>query len=428
MSQFGHRHLARLGLPALPLAFVALPLYVIWPHYFANQFGVSLGLIGAVLLLARLADALLDPALGLWIDNVLRRGSETLLRRTWLAGTLLSAGFLLLFFPNWLTGPSVTVEVLMLLVLVALLISYLCYSFLNIALQTWGARLGGDVPMRSRLVGWREGLGLCGVILASLIPAWGGIPALVSGFVLLLGLSLWAWWYAPRPSDSHTVSPVPQAAWRSLLRPWRHAGFRRLLMVFMLNGIASAVPATLMLFFIQDRLQLPSSMQTQFLGAYFLSAAVSMPLWLMCISRFGLRRSWLAGMLLAVAVFIWTLGLGAGDDIAYTVVCLLSGLALGADLIAPGALLNGMLQNDQSDEQHSGAFFGWWQVVTKLNLALAAGLGLPLLQWLGYASGSRDAPALLALSWAYALLPCILKLLAAAVLFFSAKTLQNWES
>ena len=108
--------------------------------------------------------------------------------------------------------------------------------------------------------------------------------------------------------------------------------------------------------------------------------------------------------------------------------CLLSGLALGADLIAPGALLNGMLQNDQSDEQHSGAFFGWWQVATKLNLALAAGFSLPLLQWLGYASGSRDAPELLALSWAYALLPCILKLLAAAVLYFSAKTLQNWES
>ena len=86
------------------------------------------------------------------------------------------------------------------------------------------------------------------------------------------------------------------------------------------------------------------------------------------------------------------------------------------------------VQHQQSDEQHSGAFFGWWQVATKLNLALAAGFSLPLLQWLGYASGSRDAPALLALSWAYALLPCILKLLAAAVLYFSAKTLQNWES
>jgi Na+/melibiose symporter-like transporter len=212
-----------------------------------------------------------------------------------------------------------------------------------------------------------------------------------------------------------------------MTQPWRHPGFRRLLLVFVLNGIASAIPATLMLFFVEDRLQLPPTMQSQFLGAYFFAAAISLPLWLACISRFGLRISWLAGMWLTVGVFIWALGLGAGDEIAYTVVCLLSGLALGADLIAPGALLNGLLQHSEQDTAHSGAFFGWWQVATKLNLALAAGISLPLLQWLGYSAGSRDAPALLALSWAYALVPCLLKLLAGLLLFNSTALLQPME-
>jgi Na+/melibiose symporter-like transporter len=68
---------------------------------------------------------------------------------------------------------------------------------------------------------------------------------------------------------------------------------------------------------------------------------------------------------------------------------------------------------------------GWWQVATKLNLALAAGLALPLLNLLGYTPGTQDAPALLALSWAYALVPCLLKLLAAAVLFASASVLHK---
>jgi len=425
MNPSGSRALALLGLPALPLAFVALPLYVIWPHYFATQFGVSIGLIGALLLIARLLDALLDPLLGLGVDRLLQAGGVTLLRRSWLVAVTLATGFLLLFFPHWLTGNSITIETLLLLVLAALVVSYLSYSFLNIALQTWGARLSGDAQMRSRLVGWREGLGLAGVILASLVPGWWGMQALVSGFAVLLGLSLWAWWYAPRPVALHDAAALPLR--QSMLQPWRNAGFRRLLLVFMLNGIASAIPATLMLFFVEDRLQLPQSLQSQFLGAYFLAAALSMPLWLFCISRYGLRRSWLAGMLLAVAVFIWTLGLGAGDELAYTVVCLLSGLALGVDLIAPGALLNGLLQHTETDSARSGAFFGWWQVATKLNLALAAGLSLPVLQWLGYAAGARDAPALLALSWAYALLPCILKLLAGWVLFRSAAHMQPME-
>ncbi len=425
MNPSGSRALAMLGLPAMPLAFVALPLYVIWPHYFATQFGVSIGLIGALLLIARLLDALLDPLLGLGVDRLLQAGGVTLLRRSWLVAVTLATGFLLLFFPHGLTGNSITIETLLLLVLAALVVSYLSYSFLNIALQTWGARLAGDAHMRSRLVGWREGLGLAGVILASLVPGWWGMEALVSGFAALLGLSLWAWWYAPRPVALHAAAALPLR--QSMLQPWRNAGFRRLLLVFMLNGIASAIPATLMLFFVEDRLQLPQSLQSQFLGAYFLAAAVSMPLWLFCISRYGLRRSWLAGMLLAVAVFIWTLGLGAGDELAYTVVCLLSGLALGVDLIAPGAFLNGLLQHTETDSARSGAFFGWWQVATKLNLALAAGLSLPLLQWLGYAVGARDAPALLALSWAYALLPCILKLLAGWVLFRSAVHTQPME-
>ena len=138
MNPGGNRAMALLGMPSLPLAFVALPLYVIWPHYFATQFGVSIGLIGALLLLARSLDALLDPLLGLGVDRLLQRGAQRLLRRCWLVAATLATGFLLLFFPHWLTGNSVSLEALLLLVFAALVASYVCYSFLNIALQTWG--------------------------------------------------------------------------------------------------------------------------------------------------------------------------------------------------------------------------------------------------------------------------------------------------
>ena len=153
MTRLNRRALLCLGLPALPLAFVALPLYVIWPHYFANRFDVSLGLIGGLLLLARTLDALLDPLLGHWSDRLFLRGNNTLLKRGWLAASFLSAGFVVLFFPHWLLGHSVTLNSLLLVVLVALLACYLGYSFLQISLQAWGARLGGDTDVRSRIVG-----------------------------------------------------------------------------------------------------------------------------------------------------------------------------------------------------------------------------------------------------------------------------------
>jgi hypothetical protein len=84
----------------------------------------------------------------------------------------------------------------------------------------------------------------------------------------------------------------------------------------------------------------------------------------------------------------------------------------------PGALLAGVIARQSGASSASGRFFGWWNLATKLNLALAAGLALPLLAAFGYAPGNRSPEGLQALSWAYCLLPCALKLLAAALLYF----------
>jgi Na+/melibiose symporter-like transporter len=197
--------------------------------------------------------------------------------------------------------------------------------------------------------------------------------------------------------------------------PWRVPAFRRLLAVFLVNGIASAVPATLVLFFIRDRLQAPAY-EALFLASYFAAGALSMPLWVRLVARVGLARAWLAGMLLAVAAFAWAATLGAGDVAAFTAVCVASGLALGADLALPGALLAGTVQQAGHSGRAEGAYFGWWNFASKLNLALAAGLALPALSAFGYTPGSRDPAALQALTLTYCALPCALKLAAAALL------------
>ncbi len=57
----------RYGLLGLPLAFVALPLYVVLPHHYALTYQLPLAWIGSLLLAARLGDALIDPWLGRWV-------------------------------------------------------------------------------------------------------------------------------------------------------------------------------------------------------------------------------------------------------------------------------------------------------------------------------------------------------------------------
>uniref|UniRef100_UPI001812D1A9 MFS transporter n=1 Tax=Ramlibacter sp. TaxID=1917967 RepID=UPI001812D1A9 len=97
----------------------------------------------------------------------------------------------------------------------------------------------------------------------------------------------------------------------------------------------------------------------------------------------------------------------------------LSGLALGSDLVLPGALLAGVIAQAGSRGRGEGVFFGWWNLVSKLNLALAAGLALPLLSLAGYVPGDRAPASAQALSIAYCLLPCVLKLAAVVLLYFS---------
>lgn len=405
---------AAYGLLGLPLAFVALPVYVHLPNLYAQQYGVPLAALGALLLLSRSIDAVVDPWLGRWGDRLYCHSW----RAVWVAAVLLALavalGFAALFFP-----PAAALSPTGLLVWAgcALTLSHLAYSGLGILHQAWAARQGGGGIAQSRWVAWREGFALVGVLLASALPAlWGWGPTTVL-LVLMLALGLFGWRRVAR-SALASNGAVPQGHDAgSLWQPWRHAGFRRLLMVFMLNGLASAVPATLVLFFVQDRLQAPPALEPAFLATYFLCAALSMPLWVKLVARLGLARTWLAGMGLSVAVFIWAATLGAGDTTAFLIVCALSGLALGTDLALPSALLAGLIGRLGERGTSEGAYFGWWSFAAKLNLALAAGLALPLLAWFGYTPGARTPEALQTLTVAYCLLPCALKLLAGGALY-----------
>lgn len=399
-----HAACARYGLIGLPLAFAAIPLYVVLPAHYGQQLGVPLAWLGAVLLLTRLADALIDPLLGRWVDRLLQRPRAGGRWMAW-ACVLLVAGFVAVFFPQ-VAGE----QALLLWCGLTVMFTFLAYSLATVLHLAWGTRLGGEPRQRTRLVAWREGCGLVGVVTANVLATQAGPGWTAVTLALTLGLGVALLMRAPQPLAAQSA-PVAVAA--SLSLPWHGAGFRRLMTVFLLNGIASAIPATLVLFFIQDRLD-AMAYAPAFLGGYFLVGALSVPWWVRCIARIGPMRAWALGMGLSVMGFVGVLTLDAGDVAAFGLVCLATGWALGADLTAPGTLLTGVVHRAGHHGQAEGAYAGWWHWATKLNLALAAGVALPALQWLGYAPGARDSDALWALTLAYGALPCGLKLLALA--------------
>jgi len=403
----------------MPLALLELPLFVLLPNFYSATLGLELAIVGTVLFLARLFDAVLDPALGGLIDHQSHRFHYR--QWIWISLPVLAIGFAAML------NPPVSGTALAAWLAVTSMVTYLAYSITSIAYQAWGSEIGSTDAHRARVTGVREGFGLVGVLVASSFLTPEGVPTLTILFtVLSLGCGL-ALVKAPlgrrtaqaTSTTRSSVQPV-QSKMKTVFGSWSvlktNKPFRWLLIVLLLNGIATAIPATLVLFFIEDVLR-SADKAPMFLGAYFLAGAAGMPLWIWLAARIGLRNAWLLGMGFAVIAFIWALELGAGDTGGFMAVCLLTGLALGADLAMPPALLASVIARHPDAGSREGAYFGVWNFTTKLNLAAAAGLALPLLSMLGYVPGQISEQPAIALPMVYAALPSALKLLAAMLLF-----------
>lgn len=405
------------GLFGLPLALVALPIYVYVPQFYAERFGLSLALIGGALLIARILDAFIDPAIGLWVDQ--RRNGTGFQHFVVWSLPLLVCGFVALFHPLDIAFTQPFAWLPYAWLMASLVVVYLGFSLATIAYQSWGAALTQARAQRSQLSAIREACGLAGVIIAAALSGIAGIGWLSTVFIVtLLAAAFVLLKHAPRPHGAvpDIAGMTRIAVVADLLAPFRGQRFRWLFAVFTVNGIAAAIPATLFLFFANDRLALPQYAGL-FLVLYFIAGAVSMPLWVAAARRYGERRAWLAGMVLAIVTFVWAYTLTSGAATAYAVICILSGFALGADLALPPALLAAVIGHAGDIGKREGAYFGIWNWATKINLALAAGISLPLLQLLGYQNGSTDAQGLHALALGYALLPCVLKSIAAMLLW-----------
>jgi GPH family glycoside/pentoside/hexuronide:cation symporter len=397
--------LAGYGAIAFPLAFAGLPIYLHAPDFYAVTMAQSVAALGSVLLVLRLVDALQDPLIGSLSDRFHDRRAA-----------IIGAGVLLLGLGFWmLFHPSASAPLLWFAV--SVLICTTGFSVVTINFQSLGGLWVTRPSDRTRVTATREAFGLVGLLVASVVPpvltGIGGAEKafhwLALGYLPLLALSFWLLlrWMRKAPVSA-PVAGRPGTGWSALMRDrWRATFFA----LMSLNTFASAIPAVLVLFFIRDRLN-AEAYTGLFLLIYFLAGVVSMPLWTRLARRSGKYRAWQISLLAAILTFFWAVFLQEGDLLAYGLVCALSGLALGADLALPPAILADHIAADERQGEAS-RLFAIMAFLSKTSLALATGLALPLLGAFGYEpNGGMNAGLALLLSLAYAGIPCGLKLAA----------------
>lgn len=372
-----------------------LPLYIHLPR-FAIETGLSLGTMGVLLMAFRLIDLVQDPVLGMVVDRF--AGLRAIFAPLAILGTGL--GFLVVFtlqphLPGMVAG---------------LFVLFTAFSFGTILFYgqcAARAQMAGATA-HYKLAGRREVGTLAGIILAAMLPtAFGlkfGIPigyALFGAAMAFASICVWwvsrSFWHGP---------PLPrQESWT--LSDFRTAGALRLLTIALLNALPVAITSSLFLFFVEDRLGLPA-LAGPYLVLFFAAAGVSAPIWTRLATRLGPRRVLMTGMTLAVLAFLFTAALPPGAAWRFAAITVLSGAALGADMVLLPAMFSATLA---CAGLPSGAAFGAWFFAGKLALALAAATALPLLQIAGYTPGGPNTPqAIGALNMTYAILPCLLKI------------------
>ncbi|WP_438956586.1 MFS transporter [Cognatiyoonia sp.] len=379
-----------------------LPIYIYAPKYYADTYGVSLTTLGTLLFALRFFDVVQDPVLG-WISERLRAS-----KAFWVSmgAVLLAASMWGLFAvappfaPIWWFGLTITGL-------------FTAFSFLTINFYAQGVVKASKMENgHVRLAAWRETGALLGVCVAAVAPtilmSFVDEPFAIFalGFVAAVAIgTLWIWpeWSKAPVSEPSNISVIvsdPIA--------------RRLLILALFNATPLAVSSTLFLFFVESRLG-AVGWEGPLLVLFFLAAALSAPIWSRIALRLGSKRTLLVAMVLAIISFAYTVILSTGDEIQFAVICVLSGVTIGADL----TLLPAMFARRMAKvSPNGGQGFGLWSLVSKFTLAFAAVILLPVLENAGFVAGQTDLPesTLNTLTMLYAGVPLILKLVAVAIL------------
>lgn len=380
---------------AIMLGAAGLPIYIHAPKFFVDQYGVSLGALGAALFVLRLLDFVQDPLLG----TLAEKTSVARARPVWAAIAIMALGMVGLFA---ITPPIAPV----LWFSLTLLCVFSGFSFLTIRLYAQGVTSFG-AERQLALARWRETGSLLGVCCAAMAPSllfamtdrpFAAFAVGFAGLAIIAGFVMSKHW-SPTAQEIRSGGGFSTALADPVVR--------QLLILAVLNTAPVAVSSTLFLFFVESRLQAPD-MAGLLLILFFISAAISAPLWTFLAGRFGPRPVLLVAMIAAIVSFFYAFFLQSGQVNAFMLICIASGVTLGADLSILPAVFAKRLAVTKAQ---AAVGFGFWNFASKLSLALAAIIVLPALERFGYQPGMTNTQSgLLALSMGYAAVPCILKL------------------
>ena len=397
-------------LPQIPLAGLALPLYIHLPPFYASHFGISLSAIGAIFMLARFWDVFTDPVFGLLAD---RWHTRIGVRRPWMlvALPILMASVAWIFFPR--KGAD---EIYL---GAGLFFLFIGWTIASISHHSWGAELSDDYDERSRIQGASQFTVIFGTIVVLLFPAMiealpGTTPEMEigsMGIFILLAVPvtfLLAIRYVPDHREAQEHFEVA-GAWRAIAQ---NAALRRVLITDIAGGFGQGSVSGLFLFFAKDVLQLGDRANVLLL-CFFCVGFLMAPLWIWLARHFQKHTT----VCISAGYNVLAVGLlffipPGRLDLAAIVIAL-----QGVNLASVPFLMRSCMA-DVADEDalrvgrhRTGLFFSMLTLTAKIGSAATIGINYVLLDMIGFnAQGGNEPTTIMALKVLFVSVPIVMSL------------------
>lgn len=404
------------GSIGIPLAVIGYPLAIWIPAHYAGGLGMSLAMVGTILMLARFTDVLTDPIMGEISDRWRTRFGR---RKPWLlvGMPIMMLGVYKLFIPPGDVG--------IWYFLIYLTLFFVGSTIIALPHRAWGAELSTDYHQRSRVTASREFFVLGGLMLAALVPMLVEVTADGSGSVGQVFTIIWqdavgaftgdladkeivnrstltgpvlaglAWTIIlvlpvcvfvvlafvkePPPTKKDTV-PLKEG----LRYLWKNGPMRRVLIIALLVVFGEAFRNAVSLFFIRDIIGIPTIGAAYFF--YFIAGLGAIPFWLWLGRKIGKHRAFMCTLIAISIVSFANLFLSYGDYLAFFLLFIVKGFCFGGLQFLPVAMLADVVDVDtaRSGGRRAGTYFAILGLTEKLAVALGTGFSLNLVGLLGF--------------------------------------------
>jgi len=363
-------------------------------------------------------------------------------------------------------GQSFNYGYLYLFTMIALV--YLGSTIKDLPYMAWGAELSDDFHERTLITSWRESFSVVGALIAAFTPAiilfFGYTKPVDAVWFLTVAMTvvmplvvLNAVVVVPEHPVAAATQKLPLK--QSLQIVMRNGPYLRLIAIFTLSSLGSAMTASLAFFFVKHVL-LAGDLFGLYVAPYYLSTVVAIPIWFKLSRRIGKHRTVMAAILwfafwasfvpvIAVTPYSWYepfeipkllaflpadmhaavtarfADIPTGKFLFFVILMCFKGSTIGAFAAIPASMAADVVDVDTAatGQQRAGAYFSIWSMIRKLAYALGVSIATSLVVWAGFDSladpvGAPNSTfALLVLTCVYSIVPALFKLASLPILW-----------